>query len=122
MNLGDEDFRPLGEIAALRQERWRSQRDYIIETSPFFARLWARQPVPKRLEDLPALPLCDKTMLREAQAGSPPFGDYLAAAPDRIVRLHRTSGTTGQPMNIGQTRADAEQTAQIGGRAHRAAG
>ena len=122
MNLGDEDFRPLGEIVALRQERWRSQRDYIIETSPFFARLWARQPVPKRLEDLPALPLCDKTMLREAQAGSPPFGDYLAAAPDQIVRLHRTSGTTGQPMNIGQTRADAEQTAQIGGRAHRAAG
>jgi phenylacetate-CoA ligase len=122
MNCGDEDFRPLGEISALRQQRWESQRAHVIENSPFFRCLWDGRTAPERLEDLAELPLCDKGMLRESQADSPPFGDYLAATPEEIVRLHRTSGTTGQAMNIAQTRADAEQTAQIGGRALRTAG
>ena len=61
-------------------------------------------------------------MLRTSQADSPPFGDYLAADSNQIVRLHRTSGTTGQPMNVAQTHADADQTARIGARSHRAAG
>ena len=110
------------DIAALRQERWRVQRAYVIERSPFLARLWAGQRVPERLEDLPALPFCDKGMLRESQAAHSPFGDYLAAAPERVVRLHRTSGTTGQAMNIAQTKADAAQTAEVGARSFRAAG
>ena len=122
MNAASEEFRPLDEIAALRRERWRAQRAYVIERSPFLARLWAGRPVPERLEELPALPLCDKAMLRLSQAAHPPFGDYLAAAPERVVRLHRTSGTTGQAMNIAQTRADAAQTAEVGARSFRAAG
>ncbi len=93
-----------------------------MERSPFLARLWGDGPVPERLEDLPALPLCDKAMLREAQAAHPPFGDYLAARPERVVRLHRTSGTTGQAMNIAQTGKDAAQTAEVGGRCFQAAG
>ena len=110
------------DIAALRQERWRVQRAYVIERSPFLARLWAGQRVPERLEDLPALPFCDKGKLRESQTAHPPFGDYLAAAPERVVRLHRTSGTTGQAMNIAQTKADAAQTAEVGARSFRTAG
>ena len=110
------------DIAALRQERWRVQRAYVIERSPFLARLWGDQEVPERLEDLPALPFCDKGMLRESQSAHPPFGDYLAAAPERVVRLHRTSGTTGQAMNIAQTEADAAQTAEVGARSFRTAG
>ena len=110
------------DIATLRQERWRVQRAYVIERSSFLARLWAGQRVPERLEDLPALPFCDKGMLRESQAAHPPFGDYLAAAPERVVRLHRTSGTTGQAMNIAQTKADAAQTAEVGARSFRTAG
>ena len=110
------------DIAALQQERWRAQRAYVIERSPFFARLWAGRSVPEQLEDLPALPLCDKAMLRESQAAHPPFGDYLAAVREFVVRLHRTSGTTGQAMNIAQTEADAAQTAEVGARCFEAAG
>ena len=110
------------DIATLQQERWRVQRTYVTKQSPFFARLWAGKSVPDRLEDLPALPLCDKAMLRESQAASPPFGDYLAAVREFVVRLHRTSGTTGQAMNIAQTEADAAQTAEVGARCFRAAG
>ena len=122
MSRVDEDVAPRDAIAALREERWRAQRAYVMERSPFFARLWGGQPAPDRLEDLPALPFCDKGMLRESQAAHPPFGDYLAAAPERVVRLHRTSGTTGQAMNIAQTEADAAQTAEVGARSFRLAG
>ena len=122
MNAGSAEFLPPDDATALRRERWRTQRAYVSERSPFFARLWTGRSVPERLEDLPALPLCNKAMLRESQAAHPPFGDYLAARPARIVRLHRTSGTTGQTMNIAQTGADAAQTAAVGARSFRAAG
>ena len=110
------------ELDALRRERWRAQRAYVIGRSPFFARLWGDRPVPERLEDLPALPFCDKVMLRESQAAHPPFGDYLAAVREFVIRLHRTSGTTGQAMNIAQTSADAAQTAEVGARSFQTAG
>ena len=110
------------DLDALRQERWHAQRAYVIQRSPFFARLWAGQPIPERLEDMPTLPFCDKGMLRESQAAHPPFGDYLAAVREFVIRLHRTSGTTGQAMNIAQTEADAAQTAEVGARSFQAAG
>ena len=122
MSVESEVFKPPDDFAALRSERWHAQRTYVGESSPFFARLWGGRRVPERLEDLPALPLCDKAMLRESQAAHPPFGDYLAAVPEFVVRLHRTSGTTGQAMNIAQTQADAAQTAEIGARSFQAAG
>ena len=122
MSPVSEALRPPEENAALQQERWQAQRAYVVRQSPFFARLWAGRHVPERLEDLPALPLCDKAMLRESQAAHPPFGDYLAAVREFVIRLHRTSGTTGQAMNIAQTQADAAQTAAIGARCFQAAG
>ncbi|GIS91578.1 MAG: hypothetical protein CM1200mP20_16190 [Pseudomonadota bacterium] len=51
------------------------------------------------LSDLVELPLTDKsTAIRPG--GHPPFGSYLNYPYDRIVRLHRTSGTSGQAMNL----------------------
>ena len=122
MSRADEGALARDAMAEARQERWRAQRAYVIARSPFFARLWGSRPVPERLEDLPALPLCDKGMLRESQAAHPPFGDYLAAVREFVIRLHRTSGTTGQAMNIAQTRADAAQTAEVGARSFQTAG
>jgi hypothetical protein len=70
----------------------------------------------------PALPLSDKAQLRAAQAEAPPFGTYLAAPVTSVSRLHRTSGTTGQAMNIALSARDAAMTQEVGGRCHRAAG
>ncbi len=116
------DFLPPDAMAGLQAERWRAQRRHVMENSPFFRRLWAGRPVPERLDDLPALPLCDKAMLRDSQAAAPPFGDYLAVPAAQVSRLHRTSGTSGQAMNLALSAADARQTAEVGGRAQRAAG
>ncbi|MGH7106417.1 MAG: hypothetical protein ACREFT_07900, partial [Acetobacteraceae bacterium] len=111
-----------GALARHRQECWERQREYLMGASGLCRRLWAGRAVPRRLEDLPALPLIEKEMLRESQRCQPPFGDYLAAAPERIARIHRTSGTTGTALNLALSLHDANETALIGGRAHRMAG
>ena len=110
------------ELARLQQDLWGAQAEYVAAASPFFRTLWDGRLPPARLEGLPALPLADKAMLRASQAADPPFGDYLAARPDQVIRLHRTSGTTGMAMNLALSREDAAQTARIGARAQRAGG
>lgn len=116
------DFADLHDLAAHRQRLWASQRDYVAERSPLYRRAWLKKKPPERLADLAELPLVDKEMLRRSQQDHPPFGDYLAAADSGIARVHRTSGTTGTAMNLALSRRDAEETALLGARAHRASG
>jgi phenylacetate-CoA ligase len=68
------------------------------------------------------LPFTTKEELREGQRAQPPFGPQLCAPPERLVRMHVTSGTTGEPVAVGFTRADHEANSAIGGEAFRIAG
>ncbi len=122
MSLGDQDFWPLDRIAAAQEAYWRRQGDYVARHSAFYRRLWGPLRPPERLADLPTLPLTTKQMLRDSQAASPPFGDYLAAPLERINRIHRTSGTTGRAVAMGLSARDASLNAEIGGRSLRACG
>lgn len=101
---------------------WQRQRDYVLEHSAFYQRLWQGTAPPENLSDIAALPLTDKAMLRESQATFPPYGDYLASSPQKIARMHRTSGTTGQAMNLALSRRDCEVTEEVGGRCQSLAG
>ena len=56
-----------------------------------------------RYEDVPLLTKAD---LRPRRPRRPPFGEHLCAPAEALVRLHVTSGTTGDPVAIGLTRAD----------------
>ncbi|UCH75982.1 MAG: hypothetical protein JSU82_09275 [Rhodospirillales bacterium] len=105
-----------------RHAAWARQRVHVLERSDFYRRLWQGGSPPEDLRDLPELPLSDKAQLRASQAAHPPFGDYLATDPATAVRLHRTSGTTGQAMNLLLSARDCEITEIVGGRSHRAAG
>ena len=116
------DFVDLETLAAHRQASWERQREYVAARSPLHRRAWNGTEPPRRLEALAELPLTDKEMLRESQRDHPPFGDYLAASPDTVARVHRTSGTTGTAMNIALSAADAHETAVVGGRAQAASG
>lgn len=122
MLVARADFAELADLAAHRQRCWERQRDYVAACSPFLRRAWGGAEPPQRLEALAELPLVDKEMLRESQRAHPPFGDYLAAAEDRIARVHRTSGTTGTAMNLALSAADAQATAIVGARAQAASG
>ena len=86
------DFAALDILAAHRQSCWERQRDYVAACSPLHRRIYGAKALPRQLEEFPEAPLIDKEMLRESQRLHPPFGDYLAAARDRIARIHRTSG------------------------------
>jgi phenylacetate-CoA ligase len=112
----------LKEISNYRQNAWERQSSYVAENSVFYKRLWDGNSLPKQLEEIAELPLSDKASLRLAQPASPPFGDYLAARPEKVSRLHRTSGTTGQAMNLALSAQDCEITEIVGGRAQTLAG
>ena len=116
------EFAPIAEITALQQERWRVQSAYVAGHSSFYQRLWRGAQPPDELRDLVDLPLSDKTMLRQAQAAHPPFGDYIAAQDETPVRLHRTSGTSGQAMNLALSARDCAITEAVGGRCQSSAG
>ncbi|MCB2152250.1 MAG: phenylacetate--CoA ligase family protein, partial [Rhodobacteraceae bacterium] len=123
MSLIDDGHRiALHELAGHRQEAWERQSAHVAANSAFYRRIWNGATPPRRLEDLPELPFSDKADLRLSQPAHPPFGDYLAAPRDRVSRLHRTSGTTGQAMNLAMSARDCEITEIVGGRAQALAG
>jgi phenylacetate-CoA ligase len=72
--------------------------------------------------DLRHLPFTTKEELREGQRRDPPFGPHLCAPRERLVRIHVTSGTTGEPVAVGFTRRDHEANSAVGGEAFRIAG
>ena len=104
------------------QALWQEQRQHVAENSAFYQALWGGKTPPEDLRDLPELPFSDKAQLRISQAEHAPFGDYLAAPQSKAVRLHRTSGTTGQAMNLALSARDCEITEIVGGRAQALAG
>ncbi|OOY17495.1 AMP-binding protein [Thioclava sp. DLFJ4-1] len=104
------------------ERSWQAQRAHVAAHSAFYQNLWQGRRPPEDLRDLPELPLSDKAQLRISQVEHPPFGDYLAATRSTANRLHRTSGTTGQAMNLALSARDALVTQEVGGRCHRSAG
>ncbi len=107
--------------ARYQQALWQDQVPRI-ENSAFLSRLWEGKSPPKQLVDLPELPLCDKSALRLSQEAHPPFGDYLNVEQELVQRMHRTSGTTGQAMNLALSRRDCDVTETIAGRCQSSAG
>jgi phenylacetate-CoA ligase len=73
-------------------------------------------------EALGALPFTEKDELRASQEEFPPFGNYLATSSAQIIRVHKTSGTTGRPLYLAMTQRDIEATHECGARAFFAAG
>jgi phenylacetate-CoA ligase len=99
------------------------QLAYLEASSPFYAeRLRGMRDEVRAPTDLPRLPFTTKEELREGQRSEPPFGPHLCAPRERLVRMHVTSGTTGEPVAVGFTRADHEANSAVGGEAFRIAG
>jgi len=118
----DAETCSMSKLQPMQQSAWAIQRAYVARHSVFYQALWEHQTPPPDLHDLPKLPLSSKAQLRLSQAAELPFGAYLAASQEQVVRLHRTSGTTGQAMNLALSARDCEITETVGGRSHRAAG
>ena len=107
------------ELAALQEERLQAQWAYVRARSAFYR---GRLPERISLDALRGVGFTDKEELRASQEAAPPFGDYVAAEVADVIRLHRTSGMSGNGMNLGYTARDAADTAAVGARGMRAAG
>ena len=101
----------------------RDQLAYLEASSPFYReRLHGVREHVRTEADLHHLPFTTKEELREGQRRDPPFGPHLCAPRERLVRIHVTSGTTGEPVAVGFTQHDHEANSAVGGEAFRIAG
>ncbi len=71
----------------------------------------------RELADIARFPFTTKDDLRQTY----PFGSF-AVPMDQVVRVHASSGTTGQPTVVGYTRHDIDTWAHLMARSLRAAG
>jgi phenylacetate-CoA ligase len=84
---------------------------YAYDHSAFYRRRWTEAGFHpdhlRSLEDFEdRVPVITKKELRESQALSPPFGDYLCVPESEIFHIHGTSGTTGRPTAFAISRND----------------
>ena len=110
--------------AALRrieEDKFLRQMAYVYERGPFYRRKFEEAGVHpatlRGLDDIRRIPFTEKDELRASQAESPPFGDYLCASREQLIRIHATSGTTGRPLIVPLTRNDIRMQNEVGARA-----
>jgi phenylacetate-CoA ligase len=95
----------------IRKIQLKNLRDliaYAKARSPFYAGKY-RGIDPQGVQtpaDVRRLPLVDKEELRSAQDGKDPFpfGELLGVAPEAVTAFRQTSGTTGKPVYVAESR------------------
>lgn len=106
-----ESMRPR-EMADYQQAMLNRQLEYLWSNSDLYAKKWSDAGVKRssgiRLQDLSDYPLTRKAELRRSLSDRPPLGYHQAAPLTRIIRIHTSSGTTGQPTYMAITKADQE--------------
>jgi len=99
------------ELVSLQEKRLRETME-ACSRSPYYSSLFRREGIdPARfrgLEDLRRVPFLEKQDLRDN-----PSTYFLTVPLDDMVRVHSTSGTTGQAVVIYHTREDIEAWAQL---------
>jgi phenylacetate-CoA ligase len=115
------ETRPWNEQLALDNESFRAQLSYVLGRSPFYREKLAGCAAVE-LTEIAQLPLTEKAELRATANEENPFGAHLAAAPEEIVRIYSTSGTTGAPSFIPLTAEDRDNWVTGSARSYAASG
>src|SRR5207302_7885940 len=110
----------------LENEYLQTQLDYVWVRSAFYQARFAEAGVKREairgLDDLPLLPFTEKHECLRSQQELSPFGSYLATSQEQVMRVHKTSGTTGRALYAALTRRDRTRMNQYAARSFRAAG
>jgi phenylacetate-CoA ligase len=107
---------PRPELRRLQSDRLRQTVAYVRERVPFYAERLDGLDVDS-LDDLPGIPFTRKSDLRDHY----PF-ELLAVPMSGILRIHVSSGTTGQPTVVGYTAGDVDVFARVNARSLAMAG
>ena len=117
----DIERMPRNDMIALQSVRLVNQVRYVYENVPYYKDLMIKNGVKpddiKSVGDLGKLPFLKKDDLRETY----PAG-LLAVPPDKVVRIHSTSGTTGKRVVTYYTKEDIDLWEDCVARALTAAG
>ena len=109
------------EIAGLQLDRMKWSFRHAYNNVPHYKKSFDEKDVHpddlKTLADLARFPFTVKTDLRDNY----PFGMFATPRED-VVRIHASSGTTGQPTVVGYTANDVHMWAQMIARSLRASG
>jgi phenylacetate-CoA ligase len=105
-------------------DAYRTQIAYLLERSAFYRdKLGISEPDEAgELADIAQLPLTDKREIRATCTRENPIGTHLCAAPEEIVRIYSTSGTTGTPSYIPLTATDLDNWVTGSARSYAASG
>ncbi len=121
------ETRSWDEQLALDDPAYRTQLGYLFERSRFYRTKLAAAGVDAAadaggLAEIARLPLTEKHELRETVSPDDPVGAHLCAAPEEIVRIYSTSGTTGTPSYVPLTAGDLENWVTGSARSYAASG
>ena len=112
---------PREALTAIQLRRLKATLDRVYATVPFYRNRFERAGITpgdiRSFEDLQQLPFTTKQDLRDNY----PFGMF-ATPMDNVVRIHASSGTTGQPTVVGYTARDIATWAELMARALSAGG
>ncbi|HVB20825.1 MAG TPA: AMP-binding protein [Ktedonobacteraceae bacterium] len=122
----DIETMPREKLRRLENSYLQTQLDYVWSSSPFYQAKFAEAGVQREamrdLADLPLLPFTEKDECRSNQQEHPPFGDYLACGQEPVIRVHKTSGTTGRALYVALTRNDRNLMNECAARSYWASG
>jgi len=112
---------PREALEAIQLRRLQTTLEHVYATVPFYHKQFERAGIKpgdiKSLDDLKRIPFTTKQDLRDNY----PFGMF-AVPMDNVVRIHASSGTTGQPTVVGYTARDINMWAGLMARALTAGG
>ncbi|MFQ5777086.1 MAG: phenylacetate--CoA ligase family protein [Terriglobia bacterium] len=115
---------PRERIEALQQVRLTEMLEVVLKKNRFYRRKFQEAGIAEadKLGSWQRIPLTTKSDLLADAAAHPPYGTNLTYALAQYVRLHQTSGTTGKPLTVLDTRESWEGWKKSWGLIYRAAG
>lgn len=108
------------QLIELQEAKLGKQLDYLFARSLFYQEKFRTAVIRREhfraIGDLSHFPFTTKEELRESQVACPPLGRHIAADFEDVIRVHTSTGTTGQPSYVGLTRRDAQIWTKIAAR------
>ena len=97
-NLSDEQKLDRQAIHQLQRQKLVTLWQSVLPHNPFYARKFSGIKFDPYVDPMTMLPLTTRAELEADQIAHPPYGTNLSYSLDKYVRLHQTSGSSGQPL------------------------
>ncbi|MDK2954753.1 MAG: phenylacetate-CoA ligase [Desulfovibrionales bacterium] len=123
--LSEIECRSLADVLCSSFDLLMQQLRYALKNSLFYQKKFKTIDFRTKnfsLDAFRSLPFTEKSELLVDQEAFPPFGSNLCVDLASVVRVHKTSGTTGRPLIIALTDEDLRWTKLAGGRCFYSAG